>query len=103
MTPEDRLRQALRRVEPDDLVAGVLARLESPSGAVVVPRWPAARWALAASVLVVIATGLLIQQQRSHTRTEAASRQLAYALEVTSRELQHVHQYLHPPIEETGS
>jgi hypothetical protein len=100
MSLETRLRHTLRRVEPDhDLSAAVLARLEPPPR-----RWQQLpRWALAASLVLAIGAGVFVQHERSRLRGETAGRQLAYALEVTSRELENVHQHLHRTLEETGS
>ena len=102
MSLEDRLRHALRRTEPgEDFTAGVLARLDARA-ATPSPRL-ARHWALAACLVVAIGAGLFVQHERTRAQTEAASRQLAYALELTSRELEHVHQHLERKTEEKGS
>ena len=105
MSLENRLRHALGRVEPQqDLAAGVLARLEAeraPQPAR--SRWQAPRWALAASLVMAVGAGFIVQHQREHARGEAASRQLAVALELTSRELQNIHQHLDRRTGETGT
>ena len=111
MNLEDRLRRALRREEPaEDFAERVLARLERPA-----PSARSSRWALAASVLLAFAVAALVgrnawlththrlETEQFQARNEAASRQLAYALDLTSRELESVHQHLKPRIEETGS
>jgi hypothetical protein len=100
MELEDRLRRALRRVEPgEDFAARVLARLDAPPPRVRRPQ----RWAIAASVLLLAGAGAVVQHQRAQARHEAAGRQLAYALALTSRELQSVHQHLAPLPKETGT
>jgi hypothetical protein len=101
MSLEQSLRHTLRRVEPEtDMAAAVLARLAAPA-----PRsWRRMpHWALAASVVLAVGAGVFVQHERTQVRTEAASRQLAYALELTSRELENVHRHLYRTIEETGS
>ena len=102
---EPQLRRALRRVEPErDLVGDVLARLDE---APLVPPRAAARrfapWALAASVLLALGTGFAVQQNLTRTRNEVAGRELAYALQLTSQELQNVRQHLERRTEEKGS
>jgi hypothetical protein len=98
MNLEDRLRHRLRRVDPEpDFAARVLARLDAPA------RSSMSRWALAASLVLAIGAGAIVQHERSQGRAAAAGRDLAVALELTSRQLEHVHQRLHPRIEETGS
>jgi hypothetical protein len=101
MSIEDQLRRALARVEPDtDIETAVLARLGAPAPRRARPQWP---WALAASVVAAIGLALFVGQQRDRARAEVASRQLAYALELTSRELESIHQRVNRTIEETGS
>jgi hypothetical protein len=104
MSLEQRLKQALRRTEPDeDFAARVLARLDA-APAVEARRSSSTRhWALAACLVVAVGAGLFVQQERARERTETASRQLAYALELTSRELEHVHKHLERKTEEKGS
>ncbi len=106
MSLEPRLRSALRRVEPDtDLAAAVLARLDAPAAIAtrVAPRGGVGRWAIAASLLLAIGAGFGVQQYRLQAREEAAGRQLAHALELTSRELENVHRRLESKTLERGS
>jgi hypothetical protein len=108
MSLEDRLRHALRRVEPDDdFAARVLARLDAAPRRAPPAYRPASQWALAASVLMAIfmaaGAGVVVQQQRERVRSEAAGRQLVYALELTSRELGNIHQHIGRRAEESGS
>jgi len=106
MNLDSRLRQALRRVEPgEDFADRVLAQLDRPAPP---ERRTAPRWALAASVVLAIGLAALVGREawRSHTqqlesarlqaRAEVVSRQLAFALDLTSRELQSVHRHLEP-------
>lgn len=103
MSLEDRLRGALRRTEPErDLTADVMARLGDSPVARARNAGPR-RWALAASLLLVAGTGLLVQQYRVQARQEAAGRQLAQALELTSRELENVHRRLELKFQERGT
>jgi hypothetical protein len=113
MNLEDRLRRALRRMEPDeDFAARVLFRLDD-----VAPRAerPVRRWALAASVVLALAVATLagVGSWEAHTqrvdtrqlqaRQQAAGRELAFALDLTSRELERVRRHLNRQTEETGS
>lgn len=104
MSLERRLQQALRPKAPDeDFAARVLARLDAAPAAETRRSGSIFHWALAACLVVAVGAGLFVQQERTRVRAETASRQLAYALEITSRELEHVHQRLERKIEEKGS
>jgi hypothetical protein len=130
MTLANDLRTALRPVDPGDGFADrVLARLpaalprtdadagrdggpvpprlDTPQVAVLPRRVPAApaatRWAMAASVLLVVAAGYGVHQQRVARQQEAAARELAIALQVTTRELDRVRARLQRTPAETGS
>jgi hypothetical protein len=99
MSLEERLKKHLQPVDPGaDFADRVLQRLSASPGAsktlAPAPRRAAPRWALAASVLLAVGAGVLIHQQREHDRGAAAAQQLALALEVTSRELETLHQHL---------
>jgi hypothetical protein len=101
MSLEDKLHVRLRRVQPpDDFAAKVLAQLDTaaPRSA---PR--ITRWAMAASLLLIVGTGLMVQQQREQARREAAGRQLAHALDITSRQLENARRHLENRTVETGS
>ena len=117
MNLEDRLRQTFRRVEPDgDFAERVLSRLDAQPSSLQSPvANPQRRWALAASLLLALALAALggreAWQAHSHrlateqlqARQQAASRQLAFALELTSRELESVHRHLNRQTEESGT
>jgi hypothetical protein len=98
MTLENRLREALRPVDPGAGFAdAVLARAQQPQQMQELQR-PARRWqipvALAASLLVAI-TGLqLLQQQRERARALEAQQQLQIALAITSAQLTRIQQRL---------
>ncbi len=98
MTLENRLKEALRPVDPGvDFIDAVLARVKTPPQLQVAKR-ATRRWrvpvALAASLLVAI-TGLqLLQQQRERARTLEAQRQLQIALAITSSQLKRIQQRL---------
>jgi hypothetical protein len=97
MSLEERLRKHLRPVDPGaEFADRVLQRLAASKPLAPAPglRHAAPRWALAATVLLAVGAGALIHQQREHDRGAAAARQLALALEVTSRELETLHQHL---------
>lgn len=95
MSLEERLKRHLRPVDPGaEFADRVLQRLAASKPLAPAPRHAAPRWALAASVLLAVGAGVLIHQQREHERGAAAARQLALALEVTSRELETLHQHL---------
>ena len=118
MNLEDRLRRALRREDPgEDFADRVLARLGEPMRPAAYSA-PATRdvrrWALAASVVLALAAAFVgreawlshtqrIEAERILARNAAASRDLAVALELTSRELESVHRHLNRTPEETGS
>jgi hypothetical protein len=117
MDLEDRLRRALRPVEPGDgFVDRVIARIDAtPPAPVPAPHRPWQRWALAASVLLAVAIGADVRrnhrieqqqlaQAQLQAREQAAGRQLAWALEITSRQLESVHRRLDQDTrKETGS
>ena len=120
MNLEDRLRRALRRVEPDDdFAARVLGRLDrapaAPPRRSVASAHRTPRWALAASVVLALGIAALLgrhtwlqhadrlEAAQLQARNEAVSRQLAYALDLTSRELESMHRHLERKTEETGS
>ena len=118
MNLEDRLRRTLRRVEPGDGFADrVLARVDVAQMPATPPRMarPPRRWALAASLVLAMAVSALVGREawQAHThrlaneqlqaRQQAATRQLAFALDLTSRELESVHRHLNRQTEETGS
>lgn len=93
MDIEDSLRAALRPQDPGaDFTAGVMAKIGSGRAA---PRshrkWPLA---LAASVLATVAGLGVMQQVVERRRAEAAAQQLALAIEITSAQLNLVHQRL---------
>lgn len=105
MTLEDRLKDQLRPVDPgEDFTARVLARVaaEKPAATAPVAGLPPAlrrlsaapRWALAASVLLAVGAGVLLHGHLQRERSASSARQLALALELTSHQLQHLHQRL---------
>ena len=117
MDLEDRLRRAMRPDDPGDgFTDRVIARLDTETPKSAVPsRSTWARWALAASVLLAVALGVdawrdqharqaLMAQAELRSRNEAAGRQLAWALDITSRQLENVHRRLDQDTrKETGS
>lgn len=112
MELEDRLRRGFRPVDPgDDFADRVLARLDADADAAARPttrrsRAPWHRWALAASLLLAVALGTDAWRDHLHRERGAreASRQLAQALDITTRQLENVHRRLDQDTrKETGS
>src|SRR5438552_392514 len=112
MSLEDRLRRAFRRVEPgEDFAERVMAKLDAQARSGGINR----RWAIAAGLVLALAIGFTaargawvartqrLEAQRFEARNEAARQQLAWALDLTSRELEHVHRHLNRNTEESGS
>ena len=101
MNLEHRLRRALGPVPPSpDFSDAVLARIGRDAAPL---RRAVPRWALAASVLVGIAAGYFAFDQQRTLRGEQAAHQLAYALELTSRELETVQARVNRHFQEKGT